>query len=97
MAIDFDNEKMETAMKAALIIAQQTEILNEVIGDIASDFGVNKGTAKKIINAYAADKLEKTQEKLEDERSSLANAEVMIEAVESMSFNGDEVLEETED
>ena len=48
MAIDFDNEKMETAMKAALIIAQQTEILNEVIGDIASDFGVNKGTAKKI-------------------------------------------------
>lgn len=96
MSVEFDNEKMETAMKAALIIAQQTEVLNEVIGDIAADFGVNKGTAKKIINAFAADKLEKTQEKLEDERSSLANAEVMIEAVENMSFDAEDLLEETE-
>lgn len=94
MSIDFDNEKMTTAMKAALIISQQTEILNDVIGDIASDFGVNKGTAKKIINAFAADKLTKTQEKIEDERSSLANAEVMIEAVESMNFDTEEVLED---
>lgn len=94
MSIDFDNEKMTTAMKAALIISQQTEILNDVIGDIASDFGVNKGTAKKIINAFAADRLEKTSEKIEDERSSLANAEVMIEAVESMNFDTEEVLED---
>lgn len=94
MSIEFDTEKMETAMRAALIISQQTEILNDVIGDIASDFGVNKGTAKKIINAFAADKLEKTSEKIEDERSSLANAEVMIEAVEGMNFDSEEVLED---
>ena len=95
MAIEFDQEKMETAMKSALIIAQQTEILNEVLGDIAADFGVNKPTAKKIINAFAADKLEKTSEKMEDERSSLANADVMIEACENMSFSAEDLLEET--
>lgn len=96
---DFDQEKMETAMKSALIIAQQTEILNEVIGDIAADFGVNKSTAKKIINAFAADKLEKTSEKMEEERSSLANADVMIEACENMSIGAEDLLEEiaTED
>jgi len=85
MAIEFDTEQMETVMKSALIIAQQTEIINENIGDIAATFGVNKPTANKIIKAFAADKLEKTQEKMEDERSSLANAEVMMEAVENMS------------
>ena len=94
MAIDFDNEKMTTAMRAALILEQQSEILNEVIGDIAADFGVNKGTAKKIIMAFAKDSLEKTSEKIEDERSSLANAEVMIEAVEGMNFDTEEVLED---
>ena len=94
MAIDFDNEKMTTAMRAALILEQQSEIFNEVIGDIAADFGVNKGTAKKIIMAFAKDSLEKTSEKIEDERSSLANAEVMIEAVEGMNFDTEEVLED---
>jgi len=97
MAVEFDQEKMETAMKAALIIAQQTEVLNEVIGDIAADFGVNKGTAKKIINAFAADKLEKTSEKMEDERSSLANADVMIEACENMSIEAEDLMESEED
>ena len=87
MAVEFDNEKMEKALKAALIIAQQTEIMNEVIGDISADFGVSKGIAKKIITAYANDKLEKTQEKMEDERSSLANAEMLIEAVEGMGLD----------
>lgn len=94
MSVEFNSEKMETAMRAALIIAQQQEVLNEVLGDIASDFGVNKGTAKKLITAYAADKLEKTQEKIEDERSSLANAEVMIEAIENMSFDPEDLLED---
>lgn len=90
MSVEFDTEKMEKALRAALIIAQQTEVMNEVIGDVASDFGVSKGIAKKLVTAYANDKLEKTQEKMEDERSSLSNAEVMIEAIENMSIEADE-------
>ena len=92
---DFDQEQLEEAIKAQLIIAQQEDIINDSIGDIAADFGVNKSIAKKIIKAFAQDKLEKTQEKMEDERSSLANAEVMLEAVENLSveapdMDGDE-------
>jgi|SaaInlStandDraft_4_1057021.scaffolds.fasta_scaffold116170_2 hypothetical protein len=94
MAIEFDNAKMQEALRASLIIEQQTEVLNDVIGDVAGDFGVNKPTAKKIIKAYAKDTLEKTQEKLEDERSSLANAEVMIEAVEGLTMDTDGLFED---
>lgn len=89
---DFDSEKMTEAMKAALIIEQQSDILNELIPSIADSFGVNKGTAKKIIMAYAKDSLAKTQEKLEDERSSLANVEAMIEAVEGITIDTEELL-----
>ncbi len=96
MAVEFDIEVMESAMKSALIISQQTEILNEAIGTLATTFGVNKGTAKKIITAYAADKLEKTAEKMEDERSSLSNASTLLEAVENMSFDTADLLEENE-
>lgn len=88
------NEIMEDAMKAALIIEQQSDILNDLIPKIADEFGVNKGTAKKIIMAYAKDTLEKTQEKLEDERSSLANVEAMIEAVEGITIDTEAILEE---
>jgi len=82
-------------MKAALIIEQQQEILNDLIPNIADDFGVNKGTAKKIIMAYAKDTLQKTQEKLEEERSSLANVEAMIEAVEGVVIDTESLLEQT--
>jgi len=95
MAIEFDSEVMENAMRASLIIAQQDEILNEALGVLAGGFGVSKGIAKKIIKAFAADKMEKTQEKMEDERSALANADVMLEAVENMSFEPEDLLEET--
>ena len=91
---DFDSEKMTEAMKAALIIEQQSDVLNELIPAIADSFGVNKGTAKKIIMAYAKDSLAKTQEKLEDERSSLANVEAMIEAVEGITIDTEELLED---
>lgn len=95
MAVEFDQETMEAAMKAALIIEQQTEIMNEALGNLAADFGVSKGIAKKIIMAFAKDKIERTQEKMEDERSALANADVMLEAVENMSFDPEDLLEET--
>ena len=88
---EFDQEKLEEVIKAQLIISQQEEIINDNIGDIAADFGVNKSIAKKIIKAFAQDKLEKTQEKMEDERSSLANAEVMMEAVENLSVEAPEL------
>ena len=91
---DFDSEKMTEAMKAALIIEQQSDVLNELIPAIADSFGVNKGTAKKIIMAYAKDSLAKTQEKLEDERSSLSNVEAMIEAVEGITIDTEELLED---
>jgi len=94
MAIEFDTEVMENAMRASLIIAQQEEILNEALGTLAADFGVSKGIAKKIIKAFAADKIEKTQEKMEDERSALANADLMLEAVENMSFEPEDLLDE---
>jgi len=87
--IDYDNGKMTEALRSALIIEQQNEILNEIIPTIAEEFGVNKGTAKKIIMAYAKDTLAKTQEKLEDERSSLANATVLIEAIEGVTVSTD--------
>lgn len=83
--IDFDNEKFHEVIRAQLIIAQQEDIVKENIGTVADDFGVSKAIAKKIIKAYCVDTLEKTQEKLEDERSSLANAEVLIEAIEDIS------------
>lgn len=86
---DFDNGQMTEALKSALIITQQTEILNEILPDVASDFGLTKSMAKKIVMAYAKDNLSKTQEKMEDERSALANAEVMIEAIEGVSVSTD--------
>jgi len=95
MTVEFKQETMETAMKCALIIDQQTEIFNEAIGELAADFGVSKSIAKKIVTAFAKDKLEKTGEKMEDERSALANADMMIEAVENMSFDAEDLLEET--
>lgn len=82
--IDFDNDKVTEALRSCLIIAQQQEILSEIIPDIAADFGVSKGAVKKICMAYANDALQKTQEKLEDERASLANVELLIEAVEGI-------------
>jgi len=81
-------ETLEEALRAALIIEQQTEILNESISALASEFGVSKGIAKKIIMAFAKDKLEKTQEKLEDERTALSNADTFIQVVENMSLEG---------
>ncbi len=95
MAVDFKQETMENAMRASLIIAQQNELLNEALAELAGDFGVSKGIAKKIVTAFAKDTLEKTQEKMEDERSALANADVMLEAVENMSFDPEDLLEET--
>lgn len=89
MAIEFDNGKMTEALKSCLIIAQQEDILKEILPDIADDFGVSKGVAKKILKAYALDTLSKTAEKMEDERSSLANAEVMIEAIEGVTVSTD--------
>lgn len=86
---DFDNGQVTEALKSALIITQQTEILNEILPDVASDFGLTKSMAKKIVMAYAKDNLSKTQEKMEDERSALANAEVMIEAIEGVSVSTD--------
>ena len=94
MSTAFDSEKMTDAMKAALIIEQQSDILNDLLPSIADEFGVNKGTAKKIIMAYAKDTLAKTQEKLEDERSSLANVESMIEAVEGVAGDVEAMIEE---
>ena len=90
----FDNDKMIEALKAALIIEQQSDILGNLLPNIADEFGVNKATAKKIIMAYAKDSLQKTQEKLEDERSSLANVESMIEAVEGITIDTEELLNE---
>jgi len=76
------DEKLTKAITAQLIISQQEEIIKEYIGDISDNFGVTKTIAKKIIKAYCLDKMEKTQEKMEDERSSLANIETFIEAVD---------------
>ncbi len=94
MAVEFKQDTMENAMRAALIIEQQNEVLGEALGELAGDFGVTKGIAKKIIMAFAKDKMEKTQEKMEDERSALANADVMLEACENMSFDPEDLLEE---
>jgi len=85
--INFDNEKMTEALKCGLIIAQYEEKMKELIPGIADDFGVSKAIAKKIIKAYCVDTLEKTQEKLEDERASLVNAEIMIEAIENVTVD----------
>lgn len=95
MAVEFDQKVMENAMRAALIIEQQNEILGEALGELAGDFGVSKGIAKKIVMAFAKDTMEKTQEKMEDERSALANADVMLEACENMSFDPEDLLETT--
>jgi hypothetical protein len=95
MAVEFSIEKMEDAMRASLIIQQQNEILGEALSELAGDFGVSKALAKKIVTAYAKDTLEKTSEKLEDERSSLANADVMIDSLENMSFDPEDLLETT--
>lgn len=78
------NGMMQEALKAFLIIEQQQDMLKEILPTIADNFGVNKPTAKKILAAYAKDTLEKTSEKMEDERNSLANAETMISAVEGV-------------
>jgi len=94
--MNINTETMEKVMKAALIIEQQQEIINENIGEIASAFEVNKSIAKKIITAYAKDKLEKTQEKIESDRVSLSNAEILIEAVENMSIDTSDI-EQLED
>lgn len=87
-------EKLTELIKAQLIIAQQEEIFKEHIGDVADHFGVTKPIAKKIIKSYAQDTLEKTQEKLEDERSSLANIDTLIDAVDGAVVD-ETVLEET--
>lgn len=94
MAVDFKQDTMTAAMTASLIIQQQNEILNEALTELAGDFGVSKSIAKKIIVAFSKDTLEKTGEKMEDERNSLISADVMIEACENMSFDPDEALEE---
>jgi hypothetical protein len=83
--IEFDNGRVTEVLRACLIIAQQQELIDEVIPDIAEEFGVSKGAVKKICMAYAKDTLQKTQEKLEDERSMLANVELLIEAVENIA------------
>ena len=76
---------MQEALKAFLIIEQQNDMLKEILPIIADNYGVNKPTARKILAAYAKDTLEKTSEKMEDERSSLANAETMITDVENIT------------
>lgn len=88
------DEKLTETIKAQLIIAQQDEVIKEFIGDIADHFGVSKAIAKKIIKSYAMDTLEKTQEKMEDERSSLANIETLIEAVDGAVVDTS-ILDET--
>ena len=84
-------ETLETAMRAALIIEQQEEILNEALKEIATEIGVSKSIAKKIVKAYAKDQLEKTQEKLEEQRQSLTNAEMLIEIVENASVDTSDI------
>jgi hypothetical protein len=95
--IEFDNGRVTEVLRACLIIVQQQEMIDEVIPDIADEFGVSKGSVKKICMAYAKDTLQKTQEKLEDERSMLANIELLIEAVENISPSDiKEVYEESD-
>ena len=89
------NDKMVEAVKCGLIIEQQSELLKELLPTIADEFGVTKSIAKKIIMSFAKDTLAKTQEKLEDERSSLANVEGMIEAIECITVDAESVLAET--
>lgn len=84
--LDFDNGRMLEALRASLIIAQQQELLDEMVPDIAEEFGVSKSAVKKICRAYAQDALQKTQEKLEDERTQMANIEVLIEAVDGIKL-----------
>jgi valyl-tRNA synthetase len=95
--LNFDQDTLREALKSALIIEQQQEILNECLGKLAEDFGVNKSIAKKIIFAFAKDKMEKTQEKIEEERTSLSNAEVMLEVVENITIDTEKILEEGEE
>ena len=83
------NGMMQEALKSFLIIEQQQDILKEILPSIADNFGVNKPTARKILAAYAKDTLEKTSEKMEDERNSLANAETMISAIENVVVTPD--------
>jgi len=84
--IDFDNARVNECLRCALIIAQQQELMSEIIPDIAEEFGVSKGVVKRVAMAYANDQLQKTQEKLEDERSMLANVELLIEAVDGIKL-----------
>ena len=93
---EFDQEQIENVCKAFLIIAQQEELINEHISKIAAEFGVDKGTCKKILKAWADDKLAKTQEKIEDQRSSLSNAETLIEVVENLSIEREDEDETNE-
>ncbi len=86
------NGMMQEALKAYLIIEQQQDILKEIVPTIADFYAVNKVTAKKILMAYAKDTLEKTSEQMENERSSLSNAEVMITAVENISVTADTMI-----
>jgi hypothetical protein len=97
MTLNFDQDTLREALKAALIIEQQQEILNDCLAKIAEDFGVNKSIAKKIIFAFAKDKIEKTQEKIEEERTALSNAEVMLEVVENITIDTQKILDELND
>ena len=90
------NGMMQEALKAFLIIEQQQDMLKEILPTIVDNFGVNKPTAKKILAAYAKDTLEKTSEKMEDERNSLANAETMISAVENVVVAPDPTGDDSE-
>jgi len=87
------DEKTQDALKAYLIIEQQQAILKDILPSIADAYGVNVATAKKILIAYAKDTLEKTSEKIEDERNSLANAETMISAIENLVVEKPEPIE----
>lgn len=78
------DELMQEAITAYLIIEQQQEKLKEILSPIADSFGVNLPTTKKILVAYAKDTLDKTSEKMEEERNSLANADTMISAIENL-------------
>lgn len=97
MNIEFDQEVLNDILRAYLIIATQEDIIKEKMGEIATAFGVSKSLASKIAKSWCNDQLEKTTEKLQEERHSLANAELFIEACENSAIPKDSSDDDEDD
>jgi len=80
-------EKINDAIKAALIIEQQNEMLKEMIGEISATYGVKKSVIKKLIMASARSSLDKAHEKIDEERETLNNAETFINVLASIDVD----------